>query len=49
MIEFRLLLLIAMPVVRVAVSLIAFLRERDLLFATLTLAVLVILIGSLIF
>jgi uncharacterized membrane protein len=46
MIEFGLLLLIATPVLRVAVSLVEFLRERDYRFAALTLAVLVILLGS---
>lgn len=49
MIEFGLLLLIATPVLRVAVSLIGFLLERDYRFAVLTLGVLVILIGSLTF
>lgn len=46
MIEFGLLLLIATPVLRVGVSLVEFLRERDYRFAALTLAVLVILLGS---
>jgi uncharacterized membrane protein len=49
MIELGLLLLIATPVLRVAVSLFEFLRARDHRFAVLTLAVLVILLGSLTF
>jgi uncharacterized membrane protein len=46
MIELGLLLLIATPVLRVAISCVEFLRERDYRFATVTLAVLVILLGS---
>ncbi len=49
MIEFGLLFLIATPVLRVAVSLVAFLLERDYHFAILTVAVLIILIVSLTF
>jgi uncharacterized membrane protein len=49
MIEFGLLLLIATPILRVAVSWIEFPRERDYGFAALTLAVLLILLGSLMF
>jgi uncharacterized membrane protein len=48
-IEFGLLLLIATPVLRVGVSFVEFLRERDYRFAALTLAVLLILLGSLTF
>ena len=49
MIELGLLLLIATPVLRVAVSFVEFLREHDYRFAFLTIFVLVILLGSLIF
>jgi uncharacterized membrane protein len=41
------LILLATPVVRVAVSLVNFLRERDRLYATLTAIVLLILLFSL--
>jgi uncharacterized membrane protein len=47
LIQFGLLILLATPVVRVAVSLVTFLRERDRLYATLTAVVLLILLLSL--
>ena len=49
MIEFGLLLLIATPMLRVAVSFVEFVRERDYRFAALTIAVFLILLGSLMF
>lgn len=47
LIQFGLLILLATPVVRVAVSLVTFLRERDRLYAALTACVLLILLLSL--
>lgn len=47
LIQFGLLILLATPVARVAVSLVSFLRERDRLYATLTALVLLILLLSL--
>ncbi len=48
-IQFGLILLIAVPVLRVAVSAIVFLWERDFIFAGLTLMVLAVLAYSLLF
>ncbi len=45
--QLGLLVLIATPVVRVAVSVIGFARERDVLYVAITLAVLAILLASL--
>ena len=48
-IQFGLILLIAVPVLRVAVSIIVFILERDFLFAALALTVLAILTYSFLF
>ncbi len=48
MIQFGLLLLIATPVARVAISLVAFLRERDWMYVGFTLFVLLVLVYSLV-
>lgn len=45
--QLGLLVLIATPVVRVAVSVVGFAREHDLLYVAITLAVLILLLASL--
>jgi len=45
--QLGLLVLVATPVVRVAVSVVGFARERDALYVAITLAVLAILLASL--
>ena len=47
-IQFGLLLLIATPIARVAISLVAFLRERDWMYVGFTLFVLLVLVYSLV-
>ena len=47
LIQLGLLMLVATPVARVALSLIAFLRHRDFLYAVFTLIVLAVLVSSL--
>lgn len=48
-IQFGVLMLIATPIARVAFSVIAFLSERDILYAVISAVVLLVLLGSLIY